>query len=528
MSEARRLRYSPTPSKDRSRAERLQAQDVLLVGDPQGSNQAVVLVIDPPADSMALDILDPAQDATISAGWTGKLSGPGQAGQLQLEVLWTGETAPDPDPGRWPGQLVIELSLRECATFLHQAAQGIPLGLLAASPEQVPYTIEMMQRIIILPPVPLGFLSLMLAHEAADLLGPPEWHALPDQAGSLVNKQWAGVRSLRRCEQLMGRAMQYRLPPSAQPDWRNPDQGMDPGRRALLAQGIIAASKAREKLPEAQPVLVEGQLLAAAPDWEDLEQQRQFALRCRLLLPLLWLDFADEQGRPAVVRMGDDEASAPLALASAVVWQEDEPQAGESEVHRQLHMILFGSVSDQGPDCDPALYLSFTSSPARSGVNVCEQELRVWNPPGYPEQESHSLQQILSVRSQALGGLVLSALLLCQAKRISAEEVPLSAKQRKMMVRRQQSPARILTIAPSSTPPAHAESEPAASGRKVGVRFWSRGHMAFYPVGTRVADADPEQLTWLPERGWGRLVWRSPSLKGPADAPIVRRVRRYQ
>ena len=58
-------------------------------------------------------------------------------------------------------------------------------------------------------------------------------------------------------------------------------------------------------------------------------------------------------------------------------------------------------------------------------------------------------------------------------------------------------------------------------------RFEVRGHYKFYRESTRLAQAQPEKLSWVPERdGYFRRIWCPPFVKGPADKPLVPKVRK--
>lgn len=57
-------------------------------------------------------------------------------------------------------------------------------------------------------------------------------------------------------------------------------------------------------------------------------------------------------------------------------------------------------------------------------------------------------------------------------------------------------------------------------------RFEVRGHYKFFPESTRLAQAAPEKLSWVPEReGYFRRVWCPPFVKGPIDKPLVPKTR---
>lgn len=56
-------------------------------------------------------------------------------------------------------------------------------------------------------------------------------------------------------------------------------------------------------------------------------------------------------------------------------------------------------------------------------------------------------------------------------------------------------------------------------------RFEVAGHYMHFPEGTKVADADPTKLSFVPGRGFVRKVWCPPHVKGPEDKPLIPKVR---
>lgn len=57
-------------------------------------------------------------------------------------------------------------------------------------------------------------------------------------------------------------------------------------------------------------------------------------------------------------------------------------------------------------------------------------------------------------------------------------------------------------------------------------RFERRGHWAFYPPGTRMADAAPDKLSWSTDhQQYMRRVWHPPAIVGPDHLPFVPKVR---
>jgi hypothetical protein len=71
-----------------------------------------------------------------------------------------------------------------------------------------------------------------------------------------------------------------------------------------------------------------------------------------------------------------------------------------------------------------------------------------------------------------------------------------------------------------------AHYEPTGEHRHYSHRFWVRGHMKHYPIGTRLATHRPDLVrpctrTGAASCGLCRRVWTPPFVKGPDDKPIV-------
>lgn len=68
--------------------------------------------------------------------------------------------------------------------------------------------------------------------------------------------------------------------------------------------------------------------------------------------------------------------------------------------------------------------------------------------------------------------------------------------------------------------------EPTGNERQFSHRFWVRGHMKHFPIGTRLATHRPDLVkpctrTGVASCGLCRRVWTPPFIKGPEDKPLV-------
>lgn len=69
-------------------------------------------------------------------------------------------------------------------------------------------------------------------------------------------------------------------------------------------------------------------------------------------------------------------------------------------------------------------------------------------------------------------------------------------------------------------------TRPGANAIEFDHRFEVRGHYKFFPEATRLAKADPDKLSWVPEReGYFRRIWCPPFVKGPIDKPLIPKTR---
>jgi hypothetical protein len=99
-------------------------------------------------------------------------------------------------------------------------------------------------------------------------------------------------------------------------------------------------------------------------------------------------------------------------------------------------------------------------------------------------------------------------------------EAPLSPRQRKREAKKGRRIALTVQVRQPKTRPVGRNGTANYSHR-----FEVRGHYMHFPGGTKLADADPAKLSFVPGRGFVRKVWCPPHVKGPQDKPLVPKVR---
>jgi hypothetical protein len=70
--------------------------------------------------------------------------------------------------------------------------------------------------------------------------------------------------------------------------------------------------------------------------------------------------------------------------------------------------------------------------------------------------------------------------------------------------------------------PKYRKTAPTGDGRNFTHRFTVRGHYSLHPKTTRMAQASPEKLSWVPERGdYFRRIWQPEHIKGDPSLPFI-------
>lgn len=117
-------------------------------------------------------------------------------------------------------------------------------------------------------------------------------------------------------------------------------------------------------------------------------------------------------------------------------------------------------------------------------------------------------------------GVVAAVLSWLESMNVELVEAPLSPRQRM----REQGKGRKIALTVQVRPP---KSKPVGRNGKANYshRFEVRGHYMHFPEGTKVGDAAPEKLSFVPGRGFVRKVWCPPHVKGPIDKPLIPKVR---
>jgi hypothetical protein len=188
------------------------------------------------------------------------------------------------------------------------------------------------------------------------------------------------------------------------------------------------------------------------------------------------------------------------------------------------------------------LQLCVWAAPRRGASDAAEILFRGWHPIAFVEPAgdnqlriellrtagSKDSQRILDLVKDDLGEIArqvaeraVAALYWLESVNVDLAEAPLSPRQRARELNKGRRIALTVAVrAPKSKRPV------GQNGRvNYSHRFEVRGHYMHFPEGTRLADADPTKLSFVPGRGFVRKVWCPPHVKGPQDKPLIPKVR---
>ena len=120
---------------------------------------------------------------------------------------------------------------------------------------------------------------------------------------------------------------------------------------------------------------------------------------------------------------------------------------------------------------------------------------------------------------------VLSVLYLLESANVELRPAAVYGKTARRAAAAGHTPASVIHI---HSPASRSSADTPQPAGKLAERHWRRGSYAHYGIETRIGAADPDKLTWVPERGgYYRKVWRRPTIVGPADAPIRLKTRKW-
>jgi len=406
-------------------------------------------------------------------------------------------------------EVVIVFDICEHAEPLELAARGASIWLTLAGASQVLTT----------PSVDMAPVSVALCAYAAHKLPAPGRRQQATTAGGTPKtaaRHWAKTNSLTAAEKHTQAVA-----------------GARRGAVGTLGEAVfedLAITAARAAAPlfqQAHPLVVSGQLLNSLPDWDEDRHAYQYGLRARLPLPVMYIDLAGKHGDP--LRLGEAERWAktrvgtpPAPLHGALCWEE------------QLHglaIVPFGVDRLGGAAPEPRFYFQFTRQHGAE-LEVPDGRISFTTDEGFTirlnEHLGPTLTRIASNLTFALAGplitTVLSVLYLLESANVELRPAALLGKAARRAAASGQTPASVIHI----RSPHETTAQPAGGAGKLTGRHWRRGSYAHYPPHTAIGGADPEKLTWVPERGgYYRKIWRRATIVGPADGPIRLKTRKW-
>jgi hypothetical protein len=393
--------------------------------------------------------------------------------------------------------------------------------------------------------------------------GMPEEYRL----GSADRPRWAGARAF---DKVWERCMTL-----AELGYRSVDEGrnvVDICREAggwteqhlTQARAIIGFSTtALAGMRDATEVLVDPDQVNAMPPFEEWDQAVGYAKALHLPFEDVFLDLEGPAGSCAIERA--EGAETVLALRGAHVRREGEVlmilpfgafcRAGETDGDRTYNPLGLVAVGIDRPTPDAiwgvqavtddgymhahlAADASVAMTPFRlpHGAMATEEEglVTVRLTPDIPERSRvecftlHDAEMgevdkgtlailVAQLASSAL--VVLKALNLMDMSNVEIVQAPLERPARRL-AERKGIPISLAVKIHTSTK-RYTGSNGEGSHIEYSHRFRVRGHVKHYPVGTRMADARPDQVRPCGRCGRCRRIWTPPFTKGPEGKPLV-------
>lgn len=316
-------------------------------------------------------------------------------------------------------------------------------------------------------------------------------------------------------------------------------------------------------------VRVEASQMEVLPDWDELEQAHDFAHDLNLPFEPLLLDFEGDgglapqmtveirPGAPCVVvlrgalvtrinvagglsispygdlylpSMDEDDKITETARARAA-------RGGESHVYPYAPMgtLVFDADTEGRPRFGPqeiaaeagdvrwqaiatALNTELLGGPSTALVHLPHQYDGEKDPPRQDALEGWAV----AVYASALRAL--AALSIMESDFVVVEDAAMERRDMKRAEKRGWKIASQVYIRPVRK--GGHPHEPTGNERIYSHRFWVRGHMKHFPIGTRLATHRPDLVkpctrTGVASCGLCRRVWTPPFIKGPEDKPLV-------
>lgn len=508
-------RYEPVPA----RCSFLLRHD--LTGQQVTPLLAIELAADqhPDADAVRAHLQLGREVGDVIAGWQVHLADPGDPGDastvdLQVEIDVDGQRrgyAVSFDLGRYAVDLAGVASHTTAVTIVDPAQYAAYVG--AAEGHALP---EDLETVLLPDTVPTDWLTGLLLHAAPQVISPGPWHDRPDIGASLAAR-WLHSPGLRPAEVAARKLAGFPI-----------THGVSPFALALAAHRQLGADAILEHLPHLTPIVVDRDLIATLPEWEDAHDWISYAHHARLPLDgPLWLDFTAADGSPMTIT-AEDEQHPVYPLYGCLVYTHE----------HALRLVPVGVNTNDGPRPDPLTVLDFGATLPHGappvGMWMHHSGLAIAPTTHLQDREQmrKTYEVLLGYQGGFLADIALLALQAVEAFRQSLRPTRLSAKQAKLARRRGHAPALTIDVHGdrAATPAAAGSTHPDAPSRTVNATFVRRGSWHAYPTGTQMADAAPaDELVWVPKKhAYCRLVWKPPTTVNAGKGPLQRKVRRFR
>lgn len=367
-----------------------------------------------------------------------------------------------------------------------------------------------------------------------------------------VKPNWIGSRSFDRvwktCSQWGMASLIYEQVTTGSAEhpaivWRDHPEWEDV-KRLVFEPDALLAMDAMERLQRAQVLAVSIDVFEGAPEWDDVATMWEWALGADLPFDPLYLDFTAPGLLCPLIDLlithdGEGVRNGSLELRGALIWKEGDvlyvepfggPQGGAESPWMPHGRVVIGGPS---PQADLSWErVRATDMLATSVIGVAHPRTRGGGAGRIETTTDHRLaaeggNEVIgeyATMLMALAGRALATLSMLEAINVGTSDEP-PAREDQRAIKRAQKRGWEVKIAPTVVVrPSGAGRKSSSSGsgtpREYSHAFTRRGHYAFYPLGTRVADRlveenpNDKRLVNHPEKGLCRKVFRSQTVIG--------------
>lgn len=360
------------------------------------------------------------------------------------------------------------------------------------------------------------------------------------------------------------------------------EDGWEPSIRyageGLIGYGLSGVAALRK----ATEVLVEPDQINAMPEFDSLEEATDYAERLRLPFDSVFLDMEgparscvtiDTGGGSQLVirgahvaRLVEGDEESPLAVMPYGSIVNGNSNVDGDHTYNPLGLFLFGAERPPqvyGGDRHPGVWgvssvlddgyvhrgliadPNMVKTPLTGGKTMEGPRGTVWDVqinPDYAEPSRCQAHTVISAELEAdyerlavavaglTGGAMaaLKALFLMDMSNVEVIDGRAAGQVSRQVARQADRKGQTIALAVhvSTSSKRYMQRgggmEPGAPGSlEYSHRFRVRGHVKHYPVGTRMADADPRKVKPCPRCGNCRRIWTPPFIKGPDDKPLI-------